>query len=93
MKCSVEGCNNEDCGQPAGDSGINLCKHHWQAWGYFRCGYECGHYGEQEIIRHGRLNKTRWRKAMLAFLDWCRIEIGACVQIAEAIARVEGKSR
>lgn len=86
MKCSVEGCNNEDCGQPGGDSEIKLCKWHWDSWGYFYHGYECGHYGEQEIVRHGRLNKKRWRKAMLAFIDWCAVEIAACIRIAEAYA-------
>jgi len=87
VKCSVEGCNNKGCGQPAGSTEVNLCEWHWQRWGDFYTGYECGHFGEVEAVRHGRLNKKRWEKAMLAFLDWSAVEISACVLIAEAKAR------
>lgn len=93
MKCSVTGCNSEATDLPGGKTGITLCKWHWDAWGYFRCGYECGYFKDTEVESHdGRATWHLWHKAMSAFLDWCRVEIGACVQIAEAIARVERKS-
>ena len=86
MECSVKGCHNEEHIQPQGDKGVNLCKWHRRRWGDFYTGYECGHFGDQEAARHGRLNKKRWDKAMLAFLDWCAVEIAACVEIAESCA-------
>jgi hypothetical protein len=92
MKCSVEGCHNESCGQPGGSKEVKLCEYHWKRWGTFYTGYECGYFGEQEAVRHGRLNKKRWEKAMLAFLDWCAIEISACVEIAEAYIRISSHS-
>lgn len=89
MKCSVEGCNSDSCGFPEGSNEFKLCKGHWTRWGYFHKGYESGHFGEQESVRHGRLNRKRWRKAMLAFLDWSAVEISACIQIAEATAALK----
>lgn len=90
MKCSVEGCHNEDCGQPIGNDEFRLCQAHWNAWGYFHTGYECGHFGSSEVAKRTRLNRKRWRKAMLAFLDWCRIEISAFERINEAYIKVKG---
>lgn len=91
MKCSVEQCPNEGCDEPEGVKEFNLCASHWKRWGDFHIGYERGHWGDSE--RHGRLNRKRWRKAMLAFLDWCDTEIYACTRIAEAMVEVETKRR
>jgi hypothetical protein len=93
MKCSVEGCNTEATDKPGGKTGIYLCKSHWDYWGYFHCGYACGWFKEATVESHdGRTKRGIWDKAMSAFLDWCSIEIGACVQIAEAIGRVKAQS-
>lgn len=90
MRCSVEGCNNEATDQPKGSEKIKICKWHWDNWGYFRVGYECGYFGDVEIGRHnGRATRHLGDKAMSAFLDWCRVEIGACAEIAEAYARLK----
>jgi len=82
MKCSVEGCNGERTNEPEGSDEFKLCKEHWSRWRDFRAGYFDGHYGHSG--RHGRLNRKLWRKAMLAFLEWCRVEITACTEIAES---------
>jgi len=88
MKCSVEGCNAPATDNPGGKTGIKLCKWHWDSWGYFHVGYECGYFKDSAVEDHD--GRTTWRlgdKAMSAFLDWCRIEIGACIEIAGAIAQ------
>jgi hypothetical protein len=91
MKCSVKGCANDSCGQPSGSLDVKLCGYHWNRWGDFHTGYECGHYGDEIAVRHGRLSKKRWEKAMKAFLNWCEIEISACEQIARAYVNVAAK--
>lgn len=85
MKCSVEGCNNDRTKQPEGSDEFKLCKWHWSRWVDFFAGYQDGHYGNSD--RHGRLNRKLWRKAMLAFLEHCGVEISACIEIAEARIR------
>jgi hypothetical protein len=94
MNCSVEGCNTEATNNPGGKTGINLCKAHWNDWGYFQVGYECGYFKDTKIEGHdGRTTRGLWDKAMSAFLDWCRIEIEACIEIAEAQGRVLAANR
>jgi hypothetical protein len=88
MKCSVEGCNQKHCGEPEGSTKYKLCSWHWRRWGDFFAGYQDGHYGNSD--RHGRLIRKLWDKAMLAFLEHCRVEISACTQIAEAVIRAGG---
>lgn len=87
-KCSVESCSQITRKDGFHAGGFDLCvKHRWR-WHDFFAGYQDGHYGNSD--RHGRLNKKLWDKAMLAFLEHCRVEIAACTQIAEAVLRVKG---
>jgi hypothetical protein len=50
------------------------------------------------IIQHwkesdGYVHPKLWDKAMKDFLEWCRVEIVACTQIAEAVLRVQTGSK
>ena len=80
MECSVIGCYEESDGQPEGSKEVNLCPQHYEAWQYFRKGYYLG--AEKE---DGRLHRPLWNKALQAFLEWCRVEIVACKEIAESV--------
>lgn len=82
MKCSVEGCDREAT-RTVGKTGYHFCQSHSEAWGYYRRGY----YEALGKEGNGCLHKGLWDKAMKAFLEWCRIEIAACTQIAEALIK------
>lgn len=79
MKCSVLGCDEEATNEPEGSDEFKLCPEHWSRWRDFHAGYLDGHYGNSD--RHGRLNRKLWRKAMLAFLKHCRVEIIALKEL------------
>jgi len=84
-KCDVEGCEREATSSFGKDNGNHLCFPHHEAWGYFRRGYYTALGKEND----GYLHRSLWDKAMREFLEWCRIEICACTQIAEAALRVK----
>ena len=79
MKCSVEGCENKATNQPAGSEEVKLCQEHAMAWGYYRSGY----YEALGKERDSGLHRPIWDKAMEAFLEMSRVEIGALVEIAQ----------
>jgi len=83
MECSVIGCHRESNGEPSGSKEVNLCSQHYEAWGYFRKGYYLGA-GKED----GCLHRPLWNKALQAFLEWCRVEIIACTEIAESVLEI-----
>ncbi len=89
MKCSVEDCNSESTDNPPGSEEFKLCEKHWLRWGDFFSGYQDGHYGYSG--RHGRLNRTLWRKAMLAFLEHIRVETSFYIQVSEVLINLRRK--
>lgn len=89
MKCDVEGCPRIATSTfgPKKHTERHLCSMHYEAWGYFRRGY----YSALGYGIDGLIHPKLWDKAMNDFLEWCRVEIVACTQIAGAYLRVGGK--
>lgn len=88
-KCIVEGCNTEATTRVGGNDEYSFCGDHSTAWGYYRGGY----YEAKGFGGDGLLHKKEWDKAMKAFLEWCRVEVVACTQIANAIIRSKADDR
>lgn len=84
-KCDIEGCGRTATSTFGKNDKCHLCSMHHEAWGYFRRGYYTALGKESDGYVHLKL----WDKAMNDFLEWCRVEIVACTQIAEAALRVK----
>jgi len=88
-KCVVEGCDTDAVAVVGKHDEYGFCRSHRSAWGYYHSGY-CEAKG---LSRDGLLHRGEWSKAMIAFLEFCRVEIVACTLIANAIIRSKADDR